>query len=73
MFIVLVVVHLLTGQLVPRTSVVSDLKACEESLPLFIKLYRQGKFEDGPDPELIRDVTGVCVPVNRPSLRQTIR
>ncbi len=60
MFVVLVFIHLMTGQVVPRTSVTLDQKSCEESLPLFEKLYRAGKFEDGPAPELIKIVTGEC-------------
>lgn len=61
MYVVLVFIHLLTGQLVPRTSVVLDKTACEESVPLFEKLYTQGKFEDGPPPHLIKSVIATCI------------
>lgn len=62
MFVVLVFIHLLSGQLVPRTSVTLDKKSCEESVPLFEKLYIQGKFEDGPPPQLIKSVIATCIP-----------
>ena len=61
MVVILVFIHLLSGQLVPRTSVVIDKAACEESLPYFIKLYTAGKFEDGPPPEKIKTVTATCI------------
>ena len=61
MFVVLVFIHMISGQLVPRTSVTLDRAACEESIPFFIKLYTAGKFEDGPPPEKIKAVEAVCV------------
>ena len=68
MFVVLVFIHLLSGQLVPRTSVTLDRAACEDSKPFFIKLYTQGKFEDGPPPDKIKYIEAVCVDA-RPKLR----
>ena len=61
MFVVLVFIHLLSGQLVPRTSVTLDRAACEDSKPFFIKLYTQGKFEDGPPPEKIKYIEAMCI------------
>lgn len=68
MFVVLVFIHMLSGQLVPRTSVVIDRAACEDSVPFFIKLYTAGKFEDGPPPEKIKSVEAVCIDA-KPRLR----
>lgn len=65
MFIVLVFIHMMSGQIVPRTSVVIDRAACEESIPLFVKLYKDGKFEDGPPPEKIKSIDAICVDSRR--------
>lgn len=63
MFVVLLMIHLHTGQVVPRTSVVIDKAGCEESLPLFEKLYYAGKFEDGPPADKIKRIKSKCIAV----------
>lgn len=69
MYLLLIFIFLKTGAVEARTSIVYNMYeetrgVCQDSLPLEIKLYKQGKFEDGPKPELIRKVTGRCEPVD---------
>lgn len=69
MVLLLIFLFLKTGAVEARTSIVygvSDdpMNICESALPLTEKLYRSGKFDDGPKPELLKKVTGRCEPVD---------
>jgi hypothetical protein len=65
MFLLLVFIYLKSGLIEVHHSITYQEKACYESLPLFKDLYRRGKFEDGPAPELIQDIKVRCEPVEQ--------
>lgn len=63
MYLLLVVIYMLTGPPVVKTSIVSGptaLDECDDALPLEIRLYKEGKFKDGPPVREIKDVKGRC-------------
>ena len=67
MYILLIVLILFSGQKQVKTSLVEGPDAhsnCLQSLPLVAKLYKQGKFQDGPDPKQIRRIRGMCQKVD---------
>lgn len=69
MYLLLIFLWFKSGMVEARTSLVYDIYSdtrmtCEEALPLTEKLYREGKFYDGPKKELLRKVTGRCEPVS---------
>lgn len=64
MYILLIVIYLVTGPPMVRTSIVEGptaLKSCTEALPLSVHLHLEGKFFDDPPVKLIKDVKGSCV------------
>lgn len=65
MYILLVVITLIHGPPVLRTSMVQGNLApqeCFTNLPLMMNLYEKGSFEDGPPTDNIKKVTGTCIP-----------
>lgn len=63
MYILLVVIYLLSGQVEIHHSIVKGPQAayeCGKALPLTVNLYQLGKFHDGPDPKDIKKITARC-------------
>lgn len=60
MFILLIFLTLKSGMIEVRHSTVNNLKVCQEAIPLYEKLYLQGKFYDGPPVETIVLIDGRC-------------
>lgn len=68
MYLLLIFLFLKSGQVEARTSIVYGYEgdsehACEIAKPLSIRLYQQGKFDDGPKKDDLRKVTGECIEV----------
>lgn len=63
MYLLIIVIYLLSGPPEVRTSIVEGPTAydsCADALPLEIRLYKQGKFADGPPVAKIKNVKGHC-------------
>lgn len=63
MFLLLIFLVYTSGRVEARTSIVEGFNAeqvCLEALPLTIKLYREGKFHDGPKKSDLQAVKGRC-------------
>jgi len=68
MYLLLIFLFLKSGQIEARTSIVYGYEedsehACEIAKPLSIRLYQQGRFDDGPKKEDLKKVIGRCEPV----------
>jgi len=71
MYLLLIFLFLKSGQVEARTSIVygylatnnSAENACEIAKPLSIRLYQQGRFDDGPKKGDLKKVTGECIEV----------
>ena len=63
MYILTIILFLLHSPPEVHTSLVEGPdagKMCQQALPLTAKLYKQGKFFDGPDPKKIKKIRGMC-------------
>jgi len=63
MYILIIFLHLYSGQVQPRVAIAHSQTACIEALPLHTRLYAEGKFSDGPPATKIKRITGRCEPV----------
>lgn len=64
MYALLVIIHLLSGQVELHHSLVRGPQAayeCGKAMPLMLSLYQKGKFNDGPRPEEIKRVDAKCI------------
>lgn len=64
MYILLVIIHLLSGQVEVHHSIVRGPQAstmCHEATVPTMRLYSTGKFEDGPDPDQIKRIEARCI------------